>query len=70
MTGGRLLSIDCTKVQQTKADNMYQRTKLNYPIYNDTEAYLGLIPNGNPKAYLETVTKYKSLDRQKRQDYV
>ena len=59
---GRILSIDCTKVEQVEADNMYQRAELDYLIYNDPEAYAELILNGDPKAYLETVTEYKRLD--------
>ena len=31
-------------------------------IYNDPAAYAELILNGDPKAYLETVTEYKTLD--------
>ena len=57
LTDGRILSIDCTKVEQVEADNMYQRAELDYPA-----AYAELILNGDPKAYLETVTEYKTLD--------
>lgn len=62
LTDGRILSIDCTKVEQVEADNMYQRAELDYLIYNDPEAYAELILNGDPKAYLETVTQYKPMD--------
>lgn len=41
---------------------MYQRAELDYLIYNDPAAYAELILNGDPKAYLETVTEYKPLD--------
>ena len=62
LTDGCILSIDCTKVEQVESDNMYQRSELDYLIYNDSEAYAELILNGNLKAYLETVTEYKTLD--------
>ena len=37
------------------------RIPLDYLIYNDPVAYAELILNGNPEAYLKTVTEYKSL---------
>ena len=40
---------------------MYQRSELDYLIYNDPVAYAELILNGNHEAYLKTVTEYKSL---------
>lgn len=55
-------SIDCTGVENEIADNMYQRSELDYLIYNDTVAYTELILNGNPEIYLKTVTEYVSLD--------
>ena len=30
-----MLSIDCTAVEKEIADNMYQRSELDYLIYND-----------------------------------
>ena len=59
---GSMLSIDCTRVENEIADNMYQRSELDYLIYNDTVAYTELILNGNPEIYLKTVTEYVSLD--------
>ena len=43
-------------------DNMYQRSELDYLIYNDPVAYADLIQNGDPENYLKTVTDYKLLD--------
>ena len=59
---GIMSSIDCTGVENEIADNMYQRSELDYLIYNDTVAYTELILNGNPEIYLKTVTEYVSLD--------
>ncbi|MCB5926080.1 DUF6061 family protein [Clostridium sp. DFI.5.61] len=59
---GSMSSIDCTGVENEIADNMYQRSELDYLIYNDTVAYTELILNGNPEIYLKTVTEYVSLD--------
>ena len=57
-----LESYQVVSVEQVEADNMYQRAELDYLIYNDPEAYAELILNVDPKAYLETVTEYKTLD--------
>ena len=42
--------------------NMYQRSELDYLIYNDPVAYADLIFNGDPETYLKAVAEYKSLD--------
>lgn len=62
LTDGMLISIDCTAVENEVADNVYQRSELNYLIYNDPVAYAELILNGDPEMYLKTVTEYKPLD--------
>ena len=59
---GSQLSIDCTAVEKEVADNMYQRSELDYLIYNDPVGYADLILNGDPETYLKIVTEYKSLD--------
>ena len=61
-TDGSMISIDTTAVEDQVANNMYQRSELDYLIYNDPAAYADLILNGNPKAYLKAVTEYKPLD--------
>ena len=59
---GTMIAIDTIAVENEVADNMYQRSELDYLIYNDPMAYADLILNGNPEAYLKAVTEYKSLD--------
>ena len=59
---GSMIAIDTIAVENEVADNMYQRSELDYLIYNDLIAYADLILCGNPKAYLKAVTEYKSLD--------
>ena len=56
-----MIAIDTIAVENEVADNMYQQSELDYLIYNDQVAYAELILNGNPEAYLKTVTEYKSL---------
>ena len=62
MADGAMISIDCTAVENEIADNMYQRTELDYQIYNDSVAYADLILNGEPEAYLKAVTEYSPLE--------
>ena len=59
---GTMIAIDTIAVENEIADNMYQRSELDYLIYNDPVAYAELILNGDPEIYLKTVTEYKPLD--------
>ena len=59
---GTLIAIDCTAVENEVADNMYERSELDYLIYNAPMEYADLILNGDPETYLKTVTEYKPLD--------
>ena len=59
---GSMIAIDTIAVENEIADNMYQRSELDYLIYNDPVAYAELILNGDPEAYLKAVTEYKPLD--------
>ena len=59
---GSMIAIDTIAVENEVADNMYQRSELDYLIYNDPTGYADLILNGYPETYLKTVTEYKPLD--------
>lgn len=59
---GMLLSIDCTAVENEVANSMYQRSELDWLIYNDPLAYAELILNSEPGLYLKVVTEKKQLD--------
>ena len=61
-TDGSMIAIDTIAVENEVADNMYQRSELDYLIYNDPISYADLVLNGDPEAYLKAVTEYKSLD--------
>lgn len=56
--GRSIVAIDCTAVENAEADNLYQRSELDYLIWNDPTAYAELILNGEPQEYLKTVTVY------------
>lgn len=59
---GSMIAIDTIAVENEFADNMYQRSKLDYLIYNDPVAYAELMLNGDPETYLKTVTECEPLD--------
>ena len=57
-----MLAIDTIAVEDEVATNMYERSELDYLVYNDPVAYADLILNGDPEAYLRQVTDYHPLD--------
>ena len=59
---GSMIAINCTAVEREIADNLHQRSELDYLIYNDPLAYAELILNGDPERYLKAVTRYEPLD--------
>lgn len=62
LNGGTLLAIDCMAVENEAANSMYQRSELDWLIYNDPPAYAELILNGESGLYLKVVTEKKQLD--------
>ena len=61
LKGGTLLSIDCTAVENEVANSMYQRSELDWLIYNDPLAYAELLLNGDLELYLKAVTEKRPL---------
>lgn len=59
---GSMIAIDTIAVENEVADNMYQRSALDYLIYNDPVAYVELILNGDPEKYLKVVTEYMPFE--------
>ncbi len=53
---GMRLFIDCTAVENEVANCMYQRSELDWLIYNDPLAYAELILNGDIVNYLKSVS--------------
>ena len=62
LADGTMLSINCTAVENEVADNMYQRSELDWLIYNAPIEYADLILNGDPEKYLKTVTVNKPFE--------
>lgn len=59
---GKTISIDTTDVENEYAEDMYQRSELEWLIYNDPIAYAELVFNGDIEGYLKRVTDYNRLD--------
>ena len=57
-----MIAINCTAVENEVADNMYQRSELDYLIYNDPLGYADLILNGEPEEYLKNVAGSHGLE--------
>ena len=52
---GRMISIDCTGIEDALDVTMAQRSELDYLIYGDPLGYADLILNGDPEEYLKNV---------------
>ena len=52
---GRMISIDCTGVEDALDVAIARQTELDYLIYNDPLGYADLILNGDPEGYLKIV---------------
>jgi len=50
---GTMIAIDTIAVENDIADNMYQRSELDYLIYNAPLEYADLILNSDPETYLK-----------------
>ena len=59
---GSMISINCTAVEDEVANSHFQRSELDWLIYNDPLSYTELILNGDPEEYLRTVTEAPQLD--------
>lgn len=53
---GTLLSVDCTAVENEAANSLYQRSELDWLIYNNPLTYAELILNGDIDNYLKSVS--------------
>ena len=55
-----IVTIDCQKVEDAFTGNMYERSELDYLLFNDPAAYADLVLNEDPGRYLKAVTQYKT----------
>lgn len=52
-TDGSMIAIDTISVENEVARNMYERSELDYLIYNAPLEYADFILNGDPEIYLK-----------------
>ncbi len=55
---GGVMFVDCNTVEDEIADNRFERSELDYLIYNDPVSYVNLILSGEVESYLKRVTNY------------
>ncbi len=60
-TDGSMVCIDTIAAENEVSNNIYERSELDYLIYNDPVAYADLILNGDTEVYLKVVTEYEPL---------
>ncbi len=59
---GDIVLIDCTAYEQAYAENMYERSELDYLIYNDPAGYVELVMENHQREYLKSATCYQRLN--------
>ena len=59
---GTMLSIDTIGVENEAADNMYQRSELDWLIYNKPLEYAQLVLEGDPEIYLKGTSEHRLMD--------
>ena len=57
-----MISINCTAVEDKVVNSRFQRSELDWLIYNNPLSYAELILNGDPEEYLRIVTNIPQLD--------
>ena len=58
----RMITINCTGVEDALDVTIAQRAELDYLIYNNPLGYADLILNGDPKEYLKKVAGSHGLE--------
>ena len=61
-SNGTKISIDTNAVENDLADNMYQRSELDWLIYNRPLEYAQLILNGNIEQYVQAHPDHQLID--------
>ena len=64
-TDGTVIAIDTVAVENEYAEDMYQRSELDWLIYNAPREYAELVMEGDVEDYLRKITNYIPLDEQR-----
>ena len=59
---GTMIAINCTAVENQITDNIYQRSELDWLIYNEPHTYANLVLSGEIKTYLKQKPEHKLED--------
>ena len=59
---GTMMSIDTIAVENEVADNMFQRSELDWLIYNKPLEYAQLVLGENLQAYLKGTPEHRLID--------
>ena len=59
---GSMIAIDTIAVENEVADNMYQRSELDWLIYNAPLEYAQLILEGDLEGYLKGTPEHRLMD--------
>lgn len=57
-----MISINCTAVENEVAENRFERSEMDWLIYNDPKAYADLILNEDPEKYLKAISVYRLFE--------
>lgn len=61
-SNGSIISINCTAVEDEVANNRFQRSELDWLIYNDPLSYAKMVLDGSLESYLRRVSGKHSLE--------
>ena len=59
---GSMIAIDTIAVENEVADNMYQRSELDWLIYNKPLEYAELVLNGGIEEYIKGTPEHRLID--------
>ena len=59
---GNMIAIDTIVVENEVADNMYQRSELDWLIYNKPLEYAQLVLGGNLEQYVQGTLEHRLMD--------
>ena len=59
---GNMISIDTIAVENEVADNMYQRSELDWLIYNKPLEYAQLVLGGELEWYVQGIPEHRLVD--------
>ena len=59
---GMMTAIDANAVEREFCDNMYQRSELDWLIYNKPLEYAQLVLEGNLEEYVQSAAEHRLID--------